>query len=141
MRIHDSEMESRYSIVNPDSSKTFTKLLNWILHSEFLQCISVVNQTSVPNATLLYLSKSLPVSVKELYATHTLFSSICICIVIFILVDYREWRRRRCTKENYILNHFPSYWWGVDMIFVLFFSSASRYTAEISDTHFKLLFD
>lgn len=69
------------------------------------------------NATLFDLSKKLPVSVKELYATHKLFSSICICIVICIFVDYREWRRRRCTKENDILNHFQSYWWRVDMDF------------------------
>lgn len=102
--------------------KTCIKLLNWISHSEFLWCISVVNQTCARNATLLYLSKKAPGLCKRtLYSTHKLFSSICICIVICILVDYREWRRRRCTKENYIPNQFQSYWWGVDMDFCSIF--------------------
>lgn len=79
---------------------------------------------------------------KKRNLANKLFSTICICIIICILIDYRDLGRRRCTKENCIPNQFQSSWWGTDMEFLFCVSSyASRYAAEITDTHFKPQFD
>lgn len=108
---------------------------NWILHRGCLYCITVVNQMCA--LWIPHDSRN-----KKRNLANKLFSTICICIIICILIDYRDLGRRHCTKENYIPNQFQSSWWGTDMEFLFCVSSsASRYAAEITDTHFKPKFD